>query len=146
MNLINWLKKLFKNSNPIENKKIERDNSIKKHITNISFVLADNDNIDIICSLPDIKNKNPEEIAEEAEKFAEVLLCINEGLFKNEIVNILNEKHKTENDPIQKLLIENVLNFWLLLNDHYKKEKNKLDKKRAKTPLIRPLLVFSNRK
>jgi len=145
MKLIQWLINLFK-KNSIENKKVEQDNTKPKKVTNISFVLADNDNVDIICGLPDITNESPEDIAEQAEKFAEVLLCINEGLFKSEIVNILNEKYKTENDPIQKLLIENVLNFWLLLNDHYKTEKNKLDRKRSKMPLVRPLLVFSNRK
>lgn len=145
MKLIQWFTNLFKKKS-IENKKIEDNNTKTKNLTNISFILADNDNVDIICGLPDIKNESPENIAEQAEKFAEVLLCVNEGLFKSEIVNILNEKHKTENDPIQKLLIENILNFWLLLNDHYKKEKNKLDKKRSKMPLVRPLLVFSNRK
>lgn len=111
----------------------------------LSFTLNKDDGILIHCLLPkiDFDSSNVDQIAVEAERFAEMLLCINDGFLKKEIINILKDQYENETNPNQKLLIENVLNFWSILYTHYKTEKKKSLKQLSKMPLIRPMAVFS---
>ena len=111
----------------------------------LSFTLNKEDGIMIHCLLPkiDVDNLDLDTIAIEAERFAEMLLCINDGLLKKEIINVLQTQYENETNPHQKLMIENVLNFWSILYTHYKTEKKKSIKQLSKMPLIRPMAVFS---
>ena len=113
----------------------------------ISFALDSKDGILIHSLLPKIStdNANPDTIVSEAERFAEMLLCVNEGLLKKEIIQVLREQYEIEENINQKLLIENILNFWSILYTHYKSEK-KIAKNGNKMPLIRPMAVFSTKR
>jgi hypothetical protein len=130
-----------KKAKNLEDRKTELKNGI------ISFAIDKKDGILIHCLLPKINNNidsiDPEIIATEAERFAEMLLCVNEGLLKKEIINVLKHQYEIEDNINQKLLIENILNFWSILYDHYKVEKKKSAKEAHKMPLIRPMAVFS---
>lgn len=96
-------------------------------------------NIDIICELPNYKNFDNDELTEVSEKYAEVLLFINKGIFKNQIFEILVNHAKNDNNSKLTLLIDNILSFYNLIEIEYKKIK-KQNKNSA--PLIRPMSVF----
>lgn len=148
--MIEYIKKLYRFILPKKSLKSEDILDVKSQINNgiLSFGLNNNDGILVHCLLPKLNTSdiNHDTIAVEAEKFAEMLLCINEGLLKQEIINVLREQYDTEEDINQKLLIENVLNFWSLLYSHYKIEKKKTAKSANKMPLIRPMAVFSSKR
>ena len=149
---IKWLLDKFYTSTKIKTEDQDNNNSklITSQINNglITFGLDDNDSVLINCLLPKINNcdGNIEKITHEAERFAEMLLCLNEGLLKKEIINVLKNQYEIEENIDQKLLIENIIQFWSILYSHYKKAKKKAAKETHKTPLVRPMLVFSSKK
>jgi hypothetical protein len=140
------IKKFVKQTDP----KVQTKDSERIDINSgfLSFTLNKEDGILIHCLLPkiDFDNTDIDQIAIEAERFAEMLLCINDGLLKKEIINVLKGQYNNETNPSQKLLIENVLNFWSILYTHYKAEKKKSIKQLSKMPLIRPMAVFSTKR
>jgi hypothetical protein len=142
----NIWKRLFKK--PVQITKDNETNAIDLSAGFLSFTLNKDDGILIHCLLPkvDVDDSNIDDIAIEAERFAEMLLCINDGLLKKEIINILKNQYENETNPHQKLLIENVLNFWSILYTHHKAEKKQSLKQLSKMPLIRPMAVFSTKR
>jgi hypothetical protein len=123
---------LFK-SEPI--KQIESDQIVyDKDLGTISFSITSNSDIDISCTIPDLENSNSDDIIKLSEKYAELLLLLNRGLFKKQILKILKQ-HDTENIK-SKLFIDNIIYFYPLLNE----ELNKAVK--ANRPLVRPSSVF----
>lgn len=112
----------------------------------IIFSMSDPDSIDISCLVPNPTSEDATQLSNQAEQFAEMLLCINEGLFKKNIIEVLTKQYEKEKDPIKKLLIDNILHFWSVLQTSYKTEKKLKSKNNSKEPLVNPMAVFSNRK
>lgn len=150
--MLKYIQKLWRLISGVKKPKLDTttNNKIKSEIKNgiISFGLNNDDGILIHCLLPkfNMDDADPDTIALEAERFAEMLLCVNEGLLKKEIINVLKDQYEIEENINQKLLIENILNFWSILYSHYKEEKKKTAKSAYKMPLIRPMAVFSTKK
>lgn len=147
---IKWLLNKFYTSPKIKTEKDYDSKTIMSEINNglITFGLDNNDSVLIHCLLPKVNTSdgNIEKITHEAERFAEMLLCLNEGLLKKEIINVLKKQYEIEENIDQKLLIENILQFWSMLYSHYKRGKKKAAKEAYKTPLVRPMFVFSSKK
>lgn len=102
----------------------------------LSFILDEQDNVDIYCLLPDLSNLSDEDILDVAEKYAKLLLSVNKGLFKSEIYKILKNRKNKSTNPLEQLLIENISIFYRLLEEEFKNIKANQD------PIIRPTQVF----
>lgn len=119
---------LFNRSPVIENIK---DND---HIGGINFNMTKDFDIDIACSIPDLEYSNSDDIIKLSEKYAELILLLNCGIFKKQILKILKD-YNTDNIK-SKLFIDNIIYFYPILND----ELNKAIK--SNKPLIKPSSVF----
>lgn len=119
---------LFNRSPVIENIK---DND---HIGGINFNMTKDFDIDIACSIPDLEHSNSDDIIKLSEKYAELILFLNRGIFKKQILQIL-KNYNTDNIK-SKLFIDNIIYFYPILND----ELNKAIK--SNKPLIKPSSVF----
>lgn len=142
-NIVQIYKKLlglFKFTKPV-------DKNDEEYIGIITFKVTKSKDIDILCSLPDMKNQSLEDLSGLSQTYAEFLMYINEGYLKDDILNILqNQDHKNIDNDIDKakdkLFIDNVLFNWAMLHVESRKKKNKLDK--GDQPLIKPTLVFNS--
>ena len=94
-------------------------------ICSLEFILTDTDLLDIRCKIPDTTAKSLEDITVLAEKYANLLVGVNGGLFKEDIAKILQKTidDTDENRLNDHLLANNILYFWALL--HIENEKNK---------------------
>jgi hypothetical protein len=110
-----------------------------KTIGFINFSILDDYSVDINIDLPDMSNATPAETAILAERYAEFLLSINQGFHKNNVVNILQSKIDQNNNQ-QYLFIDNIITFWGLLYEQYKK--NKKNYIQYNQPVVRPSQVF----
>jgi hypothetical protein len=119
------------------NKRLEKVKH--KTIGLINFSMLDDYSVDINIDLPDMSNATPAETAMLAERYAEFLLSINQGFHKNNIVNILQSKIDQNNNQ-QYLFIDNIITFWGLLYEQYKK--NKKNYIQYNQPVVRPSQVF----
>lgn len=116
--------------------KSEINNLSDEYICGISFVINKNNAMEITCMIPkDLEQLDAYGIAEAAEKYAELLVYINKGLFKNEINDILSKTPSLENEN-SVLFIQNVKNFYEMHNS----EISKILKNNR--PLISPSSVF----
>lgn len=114
----------------------QADNPIDQYTCGISFVIDKNNAMEIICMIPkDLDQLDAYEIAEAAEKYAELLLYINKGLFKNDIEDILDKRSELDSEN-KILFIQNVKNFY----DMHSIELSKIMKNNR--PLISPSTVF----
>jgi hypothetical protein len=110
-----------------------------KYVSGIVFKITENLELDIGCVLPDLHNYSTDEISDLAEKYAELLIMINNGIFKNQIFDMLNTKTESiDCKDKDRLFINNVLSFDKILNQ----ELSKVIKNNR--PLIRPTSVFKN--
>ena len=123
------LKKLYHYFKFLFNKKSNTE------IINISIFLRPNYEIDIQLAYPDWSKLEDKNIPAIAEKYAELLVYINKGLFKNEINDILSKTPALENEN-SVLFIQNVKNFYEMHNS----EISKILKNNR--PLISPSSVF----
>lgn len=105
----------------------------------ISFYLTDSSDIDIVCNIGDINFENLDEITIFAEKYAELLVLLNNGLLKYQILEIISEysKDQTDDKLNNKLFADNILSFYRVI------DKKIQHAKRTKKPLIRPIEVFN---
>lgn len=114
----------------------ETINPADQYVCGISFVINKNDAMEIICMIPkDLDQLDAYEVAEVAEKYAELLLYINKGLFKNDIDDILSKTSPLDSEN-KTLFIQNVKNFY----DMHSVELSKIMKNNK--PLISPSAVF----
>jgi hypothetical protein len=119
--------------------KAKKINTSEKYLAGIVFQLSEDLQIDIGCILPSTENLSIEEISDLSEKYAELLILINSGVFKNQIFDMLkNQGKKSNQNTKEQLFVENVLSFDKILNH----EINKALKNNK--PLIRPISVFKN--
>lgn len=107
-----------------------------QYICGITFVLNKNHDMEIVCMIPkDLDKLDTYEVAELAEKYAELLLYINKGLFKHDIDSILNKTSSLDSEN-KILFTQNVSNFYEMHNIEF----SKLMKNNR--PLISPSSVF----
>lgn len=107
-------------------------------IGSITFKLLKDKNINISCYITETKDFSVNELTELSEDYAELMMCINEGLLATEIIKFIKESIEATEFEQDKLFFENVLAFWSI---HYA---NYIKQKRAKLnqPLIKPSAVF----
>lgn len=135
--LLKKLKVLFKNTT-----KITGNDLSEQPFGVVSFILNDDLNIDIKVSLPNIKNKNVDELTALSEKYGIFLSNISDGSLSDIILEIINKSKEKCHDPVQQLFIENIIFFWSIF---YAEKRNQNKKKQKKnSPIIRPLAVFSH--
>ena len=120
-------------------KEKKEDNDEYTESIGISFYLTDNSDIDIVCSIGDINFENLDEITIFSEKYAELLVLLNNGLLKYQILEIISEYSKDQTDTKlnNKLFADNILSFYRVIENKVQTAK------RTKKPLIRPLEVFN---
>lgn len=105
----------------------------------IKFDLLDNYSIDIDVSIPKSSLTDPAGIASVSERYAEFLFLINQGLLKERIVQILQDKVDPNNDS-SYLVSDNIITFWGLLFDEHKKRKK--ESSQLNQPVVKPSQVF----
>jgi hypothetical protein len=140
------LKTLFSSS------KIEKKEEDQKYSTSskfglkdkikgaITFSLYENNDIDILCFLPETDKMSSDEITRESEDFGKFISSITDGLVVDSIVSLLEKNKKKSSDPNDQLFIDNILFFWAM--SHI----NRTDKKKNSSknhPVIRPTAVFN---
>lgn len=118
--------------------KNNRDIIEQDHIGSITFLLTKDYDIDVKYMLPNIDNISLERLLELSEKYASLLLVVNDGQMEERILEILKDSIKL--DDSYSLYIENVLTFYPLLEEEFKKLVIK--KSQEYGPLIRPSSVF----
>lgn len=126
-----------------KNKKSKNTKNVisnKEYIGSLEFNLTDSDYLDIICKIPDTSNKSLDDIALLAEKYANLLVRINNGSFKEDIAKILQRTidNSTEDKINDQLLANNILYFWAILHV----ENEKLKNLKSNKPVVRPSSVF----
>ena len=127
---------------------LKKDSSNKKtedcYVGSLELKLTKDGDIDLVCKMPDINNKSADEMVILAENYAKFLLYICQGDFiQKDILDFLGHNAEKTRDPEYKLLLDNIMIFWNVLNKEYKKRlKIELN---DDLPLIRPISVFSNK-
>jgi len=132
---ISWLYKKYTPTNTT--KQILSDD----YLGAIAFKLTKNNDIDVLYALPDIANRSPDEILDDAEQYAKFLMMINQGYLQQNIIDIFQKNIKPDSDAKEHLLLDNILISWKLAEIEEEKRLNRQIKKQQ--PLIRPSVVFS---
>jgi len=111
-----------------------------KYLGGIFFKITEDLEIDIGCVLPDTQGLSTDEISNISEKYAELLIMINSGIFRSQIFDMIKNKTKLieEDNIAERLFIDNLLSFDKILTH----ELNRVIKNNK--PLIRPVSVFKN--
>lgn len=115
----------------------KRIDQAEKYICEINFKVTENQDIDIEFIHRDVQKSSVEEISTLGEVCANLIVLINNGLIKKQLVNTIKH-HKKQNMDNDKntLLLDNILFFNNLLQDELKAIK------KENGPLIRPSSVF----
>lgn len=110
-----------------------------EHICELTFKLTKNDEIDIEFIHSDISEMSVDEISAIAEKYANLIVLVNNGLLKKEfLATIKNYKKKHINSSQVTLLLDNILFFNNLLQQELKIIRKEYE------PVIRPSSVFKS--
>ena len=124
----------------------ETPTTADEYIGALMFKITKNKDIDILCSLPDLKNKTTQEIQDLSETFAQFLLYVNEGYLKDDIIAIIQKDsnypgYSNDEDRAKNcLFIDNVMFYWATIHvENYKKRTSKENDQ----PLIKPTAVFN---
>jgi short-subunit dehydrogenase involved in D-alanine esterification of teichoic acids len=141
-----WFIKKLKNYFDIktESKIIIPDNNTideldSEHICELKFKLTKNDEIDIEFMHSDISDMSSDEISAIAEKYANLIVLVNNGLLKKEfLATIKNYKKKHINNSQMTLLLDNILFFNNLLQQELRIIRKEYE------PMIRPSSVFKS--
>ena len=127
--------KFFSKKKIIQEKRIKNDT---EYIASIEFSLTDNEELDIVYKLPDTKTLTLDNITSLSEQYANLLVGINGGNFKADMIAILEKTKKDNEDPQQQLLADNILSFWSILHVINEQNKQQISNK----PVISPSSVF----
>ena len=127
--------KFFSKKQIIQEKRIKNDT---EYIASIEFSLTDNEELDIVYKLPDTKTLTLDNITSLSEQYANLLVGINGGNFKADMIAILEKTKKDNEDPQQQLLADNILSFWSILHVINEQNKQQISNK----PVISPSSVF----
>lgn len=133
-----WLKNII----DILFSKYRSDNQIaekSKYLCEINFKLLHTNQVDIEILPTDIAHSSMEDISFIAENCANLLVLINNGLLRKEILNSIKNKKKTNMNNAQiTLLYDNMLFFHNLLEEELQMIK------KESGPIIRPSAVFKS--
>jgi hypothetical protein len=136
------LKSLFySSSTPIITPSITDIKSIIKnnYICELSFKLTKNEEVDIEFTHIDINDLTPEKILSIAEKCANLIVLVNNGLLKKQFLSTIKKYQKNNTNNSQTtLFIDNILFFNNLLQQELKIIKKENE------PIIRPSNVFKS--
>jgi hypothetical protein len=138
INIYQTYKKLLSFFKPSSEKPVKEN---QFNIGNLLFKFTDSLDVNITCEIPSVETLSLEEIGELSEKYAELIVYVNNGLFKEEILKILKNNAKKTDDPKEILYINNVITFCDIIHNELIKVKSKL---KGDQPLIRPSSVFKN--
>lgn len=128
----------FSNTERVETNQSLDDCDSEDKIALMIELLPDLD-LHIKLSRPDVSQYNNHEIINLAERCATFLLYFSSKTIKNKILLYLEQEYKNTYNVNEKLLIDNILGFYEILQ-------NELDKAYSNSgPLIRPSSVFSVR-
>ncbi len=124
--------------------KSKQDNSHQDNTSKpiyIQFILNENNNIEISCGLPYEENLNDSSIIDLSERYAELLLGINNSLLKNQVIDTLKKESKSTDNHQKILLIDNIISFYEIL-------KNEQIKSSVfyYFPVVSPSMVFHENK
>lgn len=137
--LINFIKKLFTKKNIIIVPEDILDSLDDNYICEINFKLTTSQEIDIEFVHSDVQTSSVEEIASLAENYANLIVLINAGLLKKQLIDtIKHHKKQNMNNDKNTLLLDNVLFFNNLLQEELKTIK------KEHGPLVRPSSVFKS--
>lgn len=126
----------FKRSKPETYQQI---NSSEKF--SIQFSIDKNDNVDILFDIGYPENLSVSDIVSISEKYAQLLLTINHGGFKPQIISTLKEQSKQSDDEKKILMIDNILSFYDILKREMLKSSSLYNQ-----PIVPPSMAFkSNR-
>jgi len=119
----------------------------EQYVGVLSFKITNKKNIDINCSLPDLKNQSIIDVENLAKIYAEFLFYINEGFLKDDIIGILQKDidsgyYKQDDDKAKAtLFIDNLLFNWAMAHIENRKKITKSEK--SHQPMIKPSSVFN---
>lgn len=119
----------------------KKDTQTKEYLCSLFLGIRNNDYdaIEIKCILPDVSEQNINNITLVSEKYAELLLSLNSGTLRKYILDILN-KNKKNSDYKTIMLVDNIINFWDVLNTiENKKQYQEYIKNQ---PLVKPSEAF----
>jgi hypothetical protein len=116
------------------------ESEAQEHIGGIFVELTPEFEFDIACLLPSLDKFNDQQLLEVAEKYAELLLLLNKGFLKKQIFTMLNNYVSNNDDIKSKLLVDNIVAFYDILNN----ELNNTIKANANKPIVKPTSVFQN--
>lgn len=137
----NIFQKLKKYLNTLSSKRSNKE--ISPISGNINFILYENNEIDIITTLPECDSLTEEAFLNRSENFGKFISIITSGLASEQIVKLLDNAKKNSKSSNSQLFIDNILYFWAINYVEYiknKKKKNKL------SPIIKPTAVFGQTK
>jgi hypothetical protein len=103
----------------------------------IQFSIDKNENIDIIFDIGYPATINIADIASISEKYAQLLLTINHGGFKSQIIDTLKRESKESEDDKKILIIDNILSFYDLLKREMLKSSSLYNQ-----PIVSPSMAF----
>ena len=109
-----------------------------KYLYNITIGLTEDNMIDLIID-HHILNKDKAPSMADAESFAELLIYIGTPSFTNKLISILDNRAETTLNATEKLLIDNILVYYDILQKELTSIKN------TNGPIIRPSNVFNAR-
>jgi hypothetical protein len=142
--IYSYLKKIFnevfyykKNQILIPSKNEILNPISSEHICELNFKLTKNEEIDIEFIHSEIDNLSLDEISSLAEKYANLIVLVNNGLLKKQFLSTIKkyQKRNVNNSKIT-LLLDNILFFNNLLQQELKIIKKENE------PLVRPSSVF----
>jgi hypothetical protein len=110
-----------------------------KYICEINFKLTPSQEIDIEFVHSDVQTSSVEKIAELAENYANLIVLINAGFLKKQLIDTIKyHKKQNMNNDKNTLLLDNVLFFNNLLQEELKTIK------KEHGPLVKPSSVFKS--
>ena len=136
----NWL--FNKKTSPIiipDSSIIDSLNINENYVCEISFQLTKDNDIDIGFKHTDVREYSVEEISTLAENCANMIVLLNNGFLKKDLIGTIKHVKKTNmNNDKSTLLLDNVLFFHNLLQEELKSIR------KESGPLIRPSSVFKS--
>lgn len=135
--MISYIKKLLYKLLAQKKQGKIKDKNFTDYICEVNFKLRPDQNIDIEFLYDNVQDGSIDEISILAETCANLIVLINNGLIKKDLLNtIKNSKKQNMNNEKNTLFLDNVLFFNNLLQEELKAIK------KDNGPLIRPLMAF----
>lgn len=137
--IINWIFGKSKSSIIIPDASIIEQLESEHYVCEIHFQLTDSNDIDISFKHNNVSEYSVEQISLLAENCANLVVLVNNGLLKKELIGAIKQLKKANmNNDKTTLFLDNVLFFNGLLQEELKSIK------KESGPLVRPSSVFKS--